>query len=583
MNYLPRFYKLILFAALIFIVPKAKAQLFVDTTATKEQLVDMLVDNGVYFENVSLSCPAGASGIFSHPVDQSHLSLKDGILLTTGKAINAMGPNNKTSLSKSNKVFIKDKDLSKLSDTTRSIVDRCILEFDITPVGNEISFNYIFGSEEYPEYVGSRYNDVFGFFVSGPGIDGPFERKAINIATVGENPEWPVAVNTIHSGKKKVYTGDPNKKLPDFSQYYVSNEIRNFRDSLKIQYDGFTTTLQAKVKVIPCKTYHFKLAIADLSDGSLDSGVFIEKNSFKSNTSYADKSLNLSCGDNCDASVKLNILEGKAEDYNIAWNFINDSTTKEGGLSQSGLCPGTNIVATIQPKTEACKQAINIQIPSPLSVDGFASGNTTAESCKGKINLKVSGGVPPYSYEWSNGKNERDLSNLCPGEYTVTVSDAANCQMASTFKLEGKKITKTDSTVKQIETRGLPTPSAKTPIKNGELIEFLDKNGTLIFGQNETAVKNEYFPYLGQLADLLKTNSKLTIKIVGHASSEGSSSYNMKLSTQRANDVKSRLIAAGASADQIVVEAKGENDLSTVEKSEKDRKKNRRVVISLKE
>jgi len=56
--------------------------------------------------------------------------------------------------------------------------DASILEFDFIPQSDTLKFNYIFGSEEYPEYVNSGYNDVFGFFISGPGIAGPFYRRS---------------------------------------------------------------------------------------------------------------------------------------------------------------------------------------------------------------------------------------------------------------------------------------------------------------------------------------------------------------------------------------------------------------------
>ena len=252
-------------------------QMVVDTTVTKEQMVEMLVDKGVFYENVELQCPTVARGIFTHPEDQSNLSLGEGIILTTGKATYAMGPNYSGSKSHKNKVEEVDEDLAKLNDSTKKYRDRCKLEFDVTPTGNEITFNYVFGSEEYPEYVATAFNDVFGFFVSGPGIKGPFSRNGVNIAVIGKN--LPVAVNTINMGReyyKNRYKDKYKNKYKaffdansDFSNLYVDN-VRGGSNS--IGYDGFTKTLQAKIKVIPCQKYHFKLVIADLGDASVDTG-----------------------------------------------------------------------------------------------------------------------------------------------------------------------------------------------------------------------------------------------------------------------------------------------------------------------
>ena len=53
-----------------------------------------------------------------------------------------------------------------------SINDLCVLGFDFIPESDTIVFNYSFGSEEYTSWVNTQYNDVFGFFISGPGITG---------------------------------------------------------------------------------------------------------------------------------------------------------------------------------------------------------------------------------------------------------------------------------------------------------------------------------------------------------------------------------------------------------------------------
>jgi hypothetical protein len=69
------------------------------------------------------------------------------------------------------------------------IKDVAVLEFDFVPSSNNLSFRYVFASSEYFQYENTQYNDVFGFFISGPGIVGPYASPAgfpdgsINIAT----------------------------------------------------------------------------------------------------------------------------------------------------------------------------------------------------------------------------------------------------------------------------------------------------------------------------------------------------------------------------------------------------------------
>ena len=52
-----------------------------------------------------------------------------------------------------------------------------VLEFDFRPISDQVSFQYVFGSEEYQSYTCSQYNDIFGFFISGPGINGIYENN----------------------------------------------------------------------------------------------------------------------------------------------------------------------------------------------------------------------------------------------------------------------------------------------------------------------------------------------------------------------------------------------------------------------
>ncbi|HIF14547.1 MAG TPA: PKD domain-containing protein [Bacteroidetes bacterium] len=147
--------------------------------------------------------------------------------------------------------------------------DACILEFDVTPIGDTIKFNYVFGSDEYPEFINS-FNDIFAFFISGPGV--PFQNIALVPGTT-----TPVSISNVNNGMSN--TGPCVN-----CTYYVNNgDGTTPGNNPTVQYDGFTTVLQAVIKVTPCQTYHLKMAVADVVDGIYDSGVFLEQASISSN------------------------------------------------------------------------------------------------------------------------------------------------------------------------------------------------------------------------------------------------------------------------------------------------------------
>jgi gliding motility-associated-like protein len=213
------------------------------------QLVQNIMGKGYVVSNAKITCPTGASGTFVSTT--SNIGIGTGILLTTGSVNDANGPNNDSGTSVPNG-GAGDKDLEDLCDTITR--DACAIEFDLVPSCDELKINYVFASEEYPNYVGSKFNDIFAFFISGPGITG-----VKNIATL-PNSSIPVTINNVNSTTN--------------SQYFVNNA-----NGKTVEYNGFTKPLTASVKVIACSSYHLKMAIADVGDEAYDSGVFIEAGS----------------------------------------------------------------------------------------------------------------------------------------------------------------------------------------------------------------------------------------------------------------------------------------------------------------
>lgn len=162
-----------------------------------------------------------------------------------------------------------------------AINDKAVIEFDFVATGDSLSFEYVFASYEYQSYTCSGFNDPFGFFLTGPGINGVTGISTVNLAAVpNTNPPIPVAVNTLNSGVPS--GGNPAACLaanPNFvatAQYFVNNV-----PVTGVNATGHTTVLRARAAVVCGNIYRMKLAVADVSDGALHSMAFIKARSFQ--------------------------------------------------------------------------------------------------------------------------------------------------------------------------------------------------------------------------------------------------------------------------------------------------------------
>ena len=256
-------------------------QIAIDTSYTAEKLVkQILIGNGVLVGPVSYRGPKHAIAYFEDPTFNVHL--EQGIVLTSGNAFFVQGPNRVPDRGWASGTH-GDPDLDLI--TTGETHDAAILEFDFITSSEFLSFNYVFGSEEYLEYVGSKYNDVFGFFIDGPGLD------HVNLAVLPDTGE-PITVNNInHKKNRKFYhdNGFHNTSHPFIWDNRKKKPVRNKRygktakeSPYQVQYDGFTRVLEARCRVVPNEVYRIKISIADVSDYILDSGVFLEGGSFRS-------------------------------------------------------------------------------------------------------------------------------------------------------------------------------------------------------------------------------------------------------------------------------------------------------------
>ena len=219
----------------------------VTNTDTPENVVAVLVGTGITFENINFVGAEDALGQFSGGLGV--IGFDAGIIMGSGNINDVVGPNVSDGITTQHGLP-GDADLDALvEDSTQ---DAAVLTFDFVPSGNVVQFEYVFASDEYNEFVGSQFNDVFAFFING-----------VNCATIDGAL---VSVNSIN--------------LESNSTFYRNNDLEDGGGSINTEMDGLTTVLTCTASVIPGQSNTIKLAIADRGDTSLDSNVFIRASSF---------------------------------------------------------------------------------------------------------------------------------------------------------------------------------------------------------------------------------------------------------------------------------------------------------------
>lgn len=219
----------------------------------------------VMFNGYSDDLQCDNIGTFRTGSTPTNIGIERGLIIGTGNVSVAVGPNDDDMAHiETNCSGNSDASLNGLA--TNVTYDAAVLEFDFVPWDSVVSFNYVFGSEEYPEFVFMDYNDVFGFFVTGANPMGGNYNNT-NMALIPSTLEV-VSIDNVNDQHN--------------AEYYISNS-----GGTTIQYDGFTTIMNVNFRVVPMTQYHIKMAICNVGDDLVDSGVFLQANSFESPLSYA--------------------------------------------------------------------------------------------------------------------------------------------------------------------------------------------------------------------------------------------------------------------------------------------------------
>lgn len=263
-------------ACLLLSTTSLQAQLTIDVGLTPSELVQVLLGGGVAVTNITYNgiadpaSPQEGTGLFNSA--EGIAGAFSGMTLGTGYAMSLAGM--EAGINSDYLDSGSDPDLLSITaeydPSFPSINDAAVLEFDVVPAHDSLCINFVFASEEYPGFNCSpQFNDVFGFFLSGPGISGPYMNNAANVALI-PGTDLPVSIANVHGPEG---FGCPAAN----EQYYVHNE-----GSDVFAMGGHTTLLPIAVAVQPGQTYHMKIAIGDAGDSGYDSVVLLEAGGFKS-------------------------------------------------------------------------------------------------------------------------------------------------------------------------------------------------------------------------------------------------------------------------------------------------------------
>ncbi|MBK8968493.1 MAG: choice-of-anchor L domain-containing protein [Lewinellaceae bacterium] len=431
------------------------ANLLTTGSVDPESLIRNTLIGGDCYEVDSVTAVGNVSSRGTFASGGSSIGLESGVVLSTGDVSVLPGPN--TSSMANGGFFVNsadDPDLAAL--TSGNQFDLSTIEFDFTPTASKVQFDFVFGSEEHCEFINSQYNDVFGFFISGPGITGKQ-----NIALI-PGTSTPVTTNNIN------YLTNAN--------YYVNNNdfflspcflfpTANLDDC---ELDGWTQVFTAQADVIPCSTYHIKLAIADVGDARYASAVFLRANSFDAgsgvalsmenaagqaealeacDTSYirfARTNSDLSQSETVDFVVSGTSTATPGDDYAplvspvvipagqseiLVPLVVFEDNMMEGPehiileLSDACSCDQTEFVITINDKP-----ALEVS----LNDVAVCEGNTTV------LIPTVNGGVDPVSFAWNTGETTAAITVPVAGlsAYDLTVTDACGETRTASAQVE---------------------------------------------------------------------------------------------------------------------------------------------------
>jgi len=419
---------------------QVQSQIVINQGGGTGSLTPALIGPGLTVSNMTINCDPNGYGTFSNGL-ATNIGINNGIILTTGLAseANAGGLGSASDAQYCAGTIGNDPQLNSLEPLAD--YDACILEFDIFAECSQLTIQFVFASEEYPEFVGSGYNDAFGFFVTGPNPAGG-NYTNYNIAQLPNGSI--VSIDNVNATTN--------------SGYYVSN------NGTSISYDAFTTVITYNLSVTPCANYHFKLAIADAGDCAYNSAVFIDflqcTNPWVVNTS----STPANCPTNDGTATAT--ASGGTGPFTYSWNTTPVQTTS----TATGLAPGTYTCTVNDGLSCTPAQTITVTVGSTGSNPTVTVTPAAPTICAGGPGTSLTAsGASTYSWSPSTGLSA-----------TTGATVTANPSVTTTYTVTGTAACGVGTADVTVTVNPLPvvTPASNSPVCT---------NGTLNLSVNTTA------------------------------------------------------------------------------------------------
>ncbi|WP_274476155.1 choice-of-anchor L domain-containing protein [Mangrovimonas aestuarii] len=369
-------------------------------------------------------------GYFTYSGDD--FPFEDGIILTTGNCTLAEGPKSGT-LSSGGYQWPGDPYIEGFlpwidPGTTNNV---SYLEFEFIPLFTEISFSYIFASEEYGGAFGCDFSDGIVFLLSDQ-TNGYVSNLALIPGTTD-----PVSMITVNNGSC------PSLNNPEyFGNYYGASGLPV--SSAPINLRGHTVPMTALGTVTPGHVYKLKIAIADVNDTAYDSALFIEGGSLNlagnaisdlvqeitvsldenGTASIAPEDIDMGLlAESTVASVELSPSTFSADDIGtntvtvtVTDNYGNVSTYDLTITVQGVLSISDSELSNLKVYPNPFKAAINIQLPSGYSSNDI---HVSVFDVNGRLVVKQ---------ETFNQDNvvSLELNSLSNGLYFIEISDKSS-------------------------------------------------------------------------------------------------------------------------------------------------------------
>lgn len=424
----------------------------VDTRASATQLAQAIFGDGVTVVGASYTGDRDSSGIYSNgdSVSPGVTPGDTGVILSTGDAIdftnNTSGTRNanqSTSTSTNTSGVNNDPQFNALAGS--NTFDAAILDVDFIPTGDTLTMQFVFSSEEYPEFTNSLFNDVVGVWVNGVSV--------------------PIVIGT---GQTNVNNINQNSNINLFND--------NTASQFNTEMDGFTATLTLKMSVNPGQVNSIRIGIADVSDSSFDSNLLIAGNSLQTSLIAQDDELTLAPGTSKTIDVLANDTGPGASSLQIT--HINGQPVSAGATITlaTGQQITLNADGTLTVLADADEETVNFSYTvangggNGISDTAFVTLNSIPCFVAGTLIRTPGGDVP--------------VEKLVPGDLVLTHDDGPQ-----PLRWIGRRRVAAEGAFAPVEIRaGTFGPHRRLLVSPQHRVLIRDVMAELLFGEAEVLV-----------------------------------------------------------------------------------------------